>query len=248
MDGTIAKSKQPIEPEMSVLFCALLKTYKVVVISGGDFKQYEKQLLSQLKCDDDTLLSNLYLMPTTGAKMYERRNGNWECIYENLLPEATISKLKEAFEDVLEKFPELFDEKVFGERFENRGTQVSFSGQGQDAPLEIKSVWDPDQSKRSKIIQYLEPNFPDLNIKSGGTTTIDITIKGIDKAFAIEKICEYLKEPLKSVLFIGDALYPGGNDSAVKRLNIDTQQVDNDNGYSTVDTERVLKSIIENSY
>lgn len=248
MDGTLAKSKHPIDPPISELLCRLLKKYKVVVISGGDYSQYEKQLLSSLKCDDNSLLNNLYLMPTTGATMYERKNNEWVRVYEYLLPKDVVNKLELAFKDVLIKFPNFFDREVYGDMFEDRGTQVSFSGQGQNAPLEVKAVWDPDQLKRMEIIKYLEPLFPDLNIKSGGTTTIDITIKGVDKAFALEKFCEYLKEPLESVLFIGDALYPGGNDFAVKRLNIDTQQVDNDNGLSTVDTEKVLNDILDGNY
>ena len=65
------------------------------------------------------------------------------------------------------------------EIIEDRDTQLSFSALGQDAPIEEKKLWDPDQKKRQKIKVFLEPMLPEVTIIIGGTTTLDILSKGL---------------------------------------------------------------------
>ena len=48
LDGTIAESKSSLDAEMATLLSALLGIVKVAVISGGDWPQFEKQVLSNL--------------------------------------------------------------------------------------------------------------------------------------------------------------------------------------------------------
>jgi phosphomannomutase len=47
LDGTLAESKSSVDAEMSELLHELLAIVKVAVISGGDWSQFEKQLLSK---------------------------------------------------------------------------------------------------------------------------------------------------------------------------------------------------------
>jgi hydroxymethylpyrimidine pyrophosphatase-like HAD family hydrolase len=65
LDGTLAESKSPLDADMSGLLHDLLGIVKVAVISGGDWPQFEKQLLSNLS--SDARLSNLSLLPTCGT-------------------------------------------------------------------------------------------------------------------------------------------------------------------------------------
>ena len=58
LDGTLAESKSSLDAEMSALLHDLLGIVKVAVISGGDWPQFEKQLLSNLPHDER--LVNLY--------------------------------------------------------------------------------------------------------------------------------------------------------------------------------------------
>ena len=78
LDGTLAESKAPLDAEMSTLLHDLLGIIKVAVISGGDWPQFEKQLLSNLP--DDECLENLYLLPTCGTKFYQYSK-DWEKLY-----------------------------------------------------------------------------------------------------------------------------------------------------------------------
>jgi len=66
LDGTLAESKSPLDFEMASLLHELLGIVKVAVISGGDWPQFEKQLLSNLPHDE--LLMELSLLPTIKFK------------------------------------------------------------------------------------------------------------------------------------------------------------------------------------
>ena len=52
LDGTLAESKSSLDAEMSTLLHDLLGVVKVAVISGGDWPQFEKQVLSHLPHDE----------------------------------------------------------------------------------------------------------------------------------------------------------------------------------------------------
>ena len=48
LDGTLAQSKSSIDDEMAALFDKLLGVIKVAVISGGNWPQFQKQVLAHL--------------------------------------------------------------------------------------------------------------------------------------------------------------------------------------------------------
>jgi phosphomannomutase len=97
LDGTLTESKSSLDNEMSTLLYNLLGIVKVAIISGGDWPQFEKQLLSNLFSDQH--LVNLSLLPTCGTKFYQYA-GSWEKIYSEDLTEndkdKIISSLKKA--------------------------------------------------------------------------------------------------------------------------------------------------------
>jgi phosphomannomutase len=68
LDGTLAESKSSLDTEMAALLHDLLGIVKVAVISGGDWLQFEKQVLSNLHHDE--LLKNLSILPTCGTKFF----------------------------------------------------------------------------------------------------------------------------------------------------------------------------------
>jgi phosphomannomutase len=216
LDGTLAESKSALDSEMSALLHDLLGIVKVAVISGGDWPQFEKQLLSNLPRDER--LANLSLLPTCGTKFF-RYAGDWKKIYSEDLTadekEKIISSLKKAL-DVTGYNPE----KVWGEVIEDRGSQITFSALGQQAPLEEKDKWDSDFAKRKKIKAILDTFIPEFSVRMGGTTSIDVTKPGIDKAYGIKKLRDLLGISLKEMIFIGDALFAGGNDYPAEEAGV----------------------------
>ena len=85
LDGTLAKSKSPVETDMADLLDKLMGVMKVAVISGGAWPQFEKQLLANLPQNDR--LKQLSLLPTSGTK-FLRYHGQWTQLYaENFIPD-----------------------------------------------------------------------------------------------------------------------------------------------------------------
>jgi phosphomannomutase len=216
LDGTLAASKSSLDSEMSALLHELLGIVKVAVISGGDWPQFEKQLLPNLAHDER--LANLSILPTCGTKFF-RYEGDWKKIYSEDFTadekEQIVSSLKKALEVAGFKF-----EKVWGEQIEDRGSQITFSALGQQAPLEEKEKWDPDFAKRKKIKAILDTFLPEFSVRMGGTTSLDVTKPGIDKAYGIRKLRDLLDISLKEMIFIGDALFVGGNDYPAKEAGV----------------------------
>ena len=92
-------------------------------------------------------------------------------------------------------------EKVWGEAIEDRGSQITFSALGQQAPLEEKNKWDPDFAKRKKIKAILDTFIPEFSVRMGGATSIDVTKPGIDKAYGIRKLRDLLGISLKEMIY-----------------------------------------------
>lgn len=218
LDGTLAESKQAIAPDMAALLAGLLAKLPVAVISGGDWPQFEKQIVGRLPAA--TRFANLWIMPTTGTKLY-RFDGEWRAIYnESFAPDLRdriVASLAEASRQA-----GLSDEQTWGEQIEDRGSQITYSGLGQEAPIDAKKAWDPDFAKRKQLQSILQKALPDLAINVGGSTSIDITPKGTDKASAMRKLAEHSGIATADMLFLGDAIYPGGNDNPVKEAGMDT--------------------------
>lgn len=214
LDGTLARSKQPVAREMANLFTQLLTKTKIAVISGGAFPQFEKQVVAQLP--KDAALENLFILPTSGSALYEFKKGNWEKVYEEHIPQNEVIRVEEVVRAVCEKTGLIdFSTEAFGPRIEYRGSQITLSALGQLAPLEAKEAWDPDKSKRRTLAEAIAERLPEFTVTMGGMTSIDITKKGIDKAYGVYQLANRLHIPESSMLYVGDQLVAGGNDEAV---------------------------------
>jgi len=216
LDGTLAESKSSLDPEMSELLHNLLGIAKVAAISGGDWPQFEKQLLSNLPHDER--LENLSLLPTCGTKFYQY-NKVWEKLYSEDFTAKEKEKIIGSLKKAIEKMG-VNVEKVWGETIEDRGSQITYSALGQEAPIEEKKKWDPDFAKRKKIKAILDKSIPEFSVNLGGTTSVDVTKPGIDKAYGIFKLRDTLGISIKEMIFIGDALFPGGNDYPAKEAGV----------------------------
>ncbi|MEJ5979494.1 HAD-IIB family hydrolase [Novosphingobium sp. PS1R-30] len=222
LDGTLAESKQPLKEDMGEALADLLGVAEVAVISGGDWPQFEKQVASRLPGHAD--LSRLWLMPTTGTKLYTNRGSGWGAAYAELFNEGQRARILTAFDESLEATG-FVPERTWGERIEDRGSQITFSALGQQAPTEAKEVWDPDFAKRKVIQADLRTRLPGMSINMGGATSIDITREGVDKAYGLKRLRDESGIPLDAMMFIGDAIFPGGNDYPAKELGLDTVRV-----------------------
>ena len=122
LDGTLAESKSPLDAEMGILLSSLMGVVKVAVISGGDWPQFKKQLLSNLTHDEH--LKKLSLLPTCGTKFYQYE-GDWEKLYSEDFTSKEKEKIIRSLKQVVESSG-FKDEQTWGEQIEDRGSQVTF--------------------------------------------------------------------------------------------------------------------------
>ena len=239
LDGTLTESKRPLSDEMAHLFTQLLARTRVAIISGGALPQFLTQVTARLP--GDAHVEHLYLLPTSGAALYEWDNGGWDKIYEERIPEHEASAIAALMLQAAKETGTIdFSEPAWGERIEYRGAQLSLSALGQQAPLAEKKAWDPDKTKRRVLRAAIAARLPaDFSAAMGGMTTIDVTKKGIDKAYGIRQLCKRLKLEETNVLYIGDELAAGGNDEAVFTTHAQVHPVS-----APADTERVILSLL----
>lgn len=224
LDDTLTESKQPLSFEMGQVLKRLLDEKYVAVMSGARLEQFIEQLISRLP--EDTHLTHLILLPTSGAEYVAYKDGEWTSEYSHTFTREEKQKIVSAFVETLQETGVQGGVKeVYGEQIEDRGAQITFSALGQEAPLQEKRTWDPRQEKRKKMVSVLASKLPGMSIRIGGTTSIDVTQEGVDKAYGIEELSRRTGVPVEDMLYIGDALYEGGNDAPVLRTKIATKQV-----------------------
>lgn len=219
LDGTLTESKSVIDDEMAGLLGKLLAVKQVAVIGGGKYELFQEQLLDRLNLPEE-LLKNLFIFPTTSTAFYKYEGSQWKNVYKLELSQEEKKKIFDAFEKVFNEL-NYHPEEVYWEVVEDRGSEITFSALGQNAPLDLKSEWKKENSElKLKMVEILQKYLPEMEVRAAGFTSIDITRKGIDKEYGIKQIEKYLGVPVGHMLFVGDALFPGGNDSAALRSGI----------------------------
>lgn len=249
IDGTLTESKQKLRYDMAELLLHLMERKRVAIISGGSFDQFSKQLISSINEVSRILnlptgaqagsalmannalpvLANLSLLPTDGSERYEYdlMAADWKMTHLSHFPDDLRKKTFEALEQMSASAGFDLPTQTFGQAVEDRKTQITFSALGQQAPVELKKVWDPDQTKRKKMKEFLDARLPDADISIGGMTSIDILPKGSNKATGLASLLVAHSLSPKDMLFVGDAIFPGGNDYSVALAGIDTVKVMN---------------------
>lgn len=222
LDGTLAASKSEISPATAHMLCTLLSAIDVCIISGGRFEQFDEQVLRHLgeSCD----LKRLHLMPTCGTRYLRWEEGVWVEKYFEKLSSDEKNRASAVLRDGAEKLG-FWTNTTWGPVLEDRGSQITYSALGQNAPADVKSAWDPDNSKKEALRKFAADRLPGLEVKSGGSTSIDVTRRGIDKAYGARKLMSALRLTEREILFFGDRLDPEGNDYPIKAMGINCIEV-----------------------
>lgn len=225
LDDTLAITKSPISDQMAETLGRILDEFEVCIISGGKFEQFKTQVIDRLHVEPHRL-NRLHLMPTCGTRYYryDELDSEWRMQYAEDLTEAQKKQIISVLEASAKELG-LWEAHPAGDIIEDRGSQITFSALGQQATPEDKYAWDPDGSKKAALRDLAAQSLPGLEVRAGGSTSIDVTREGIDKAYGMQKLIDALDISKQDILFFGDRLQEGGNDYPVKAMGIDCLDV-----------------------
>jgi len=221
LDGTLAESNQKMKSDMAEALLKLLKLHKVILISGASYIKMLSQLevflnLKDFQSDQNIKL-NFFLLPTNGIVIY-KYDKNLDSFKTITPPEAVLKDKRmiiEALNNIVSSGKFDIAKEGKGNVISDRGNQISLAGLGQDASLSEKKLWDPDHKKRQAIKAEIEKHVQGVEVVIGGNSTIDILPKGFNKAVGLTHFLEILNFKKDDMVFMGDAIFPGGNDYSV---------------------------------
>lgn len=225
-DETLSVTSMPLSEKMSYLLKRLLERYEVCIISGGTYESFSKNIINRLDVGQGAL-GKLHLMPMTGTRYYryDMSVGEWTLQYREDLTPDQRKRAAKALEQAAREFG-IWEDNPRGVVIDDRSSQVTYAALGKDAQPDAKYAWERQhRSRRGSFRDRVASIVPDLEVRVGGTTSTDITAKGIDKAYGISRLMESLSIDKGDVLFIGDRLQEGGNDYPVKKMGVECIEV-----------------------
>lgn len=219
LDDTLAPSKSAIAPRMGELLIALAERVEVAIISGGQLAQFQKQVVDRLPAAGTAVLHHIHLLPTCGTQYYRITGDGVETVYAHALTDDEKTRALTAVEEEARRLG-LWESETWGDILEDRGSQITFSALGQSAPVDAKMAWDPTGEKKNTLREAVQARIPDLEVRSGGSTSVDITQRGIDKAYGMRQLADQTGIALDDMLFVGDRLDENGNDYPVLAMGV----------------------------
>lgn len=235
LDETLAESFTPAAPTMLERLTRLSRALPFAVISGAGFDRIERDLMLHMPA---ARRENIALFPNSSSQCFLWHDG-WRAAYDIELSEDERVEIRRAIERAILEVPEAREAPHWGERVVDRGAQIAFAIIGTEAPHDAKRSWDPLGEKRAAIAKHLSLELPGYDVYTGGSSTVDITRAGINKAYGVRWYAEHLGAKPADLLYIGDALYPGGNDYVVIPTGIATRRTE-----SPLQTEQFIDEIL----
>lgn len=213
LDNTLASSRQPMIVPMIRVFERLLQRVPIAIITGGCLKLVQHQVLNVLS--DSSMLNQLHIMPTNGTSYYRINEQGLYSIYEHTINPYDTRRVFQALQKCAQQlgiWKRPGDPMLWGEQIEYRGSQITFSALGQQAPADAKKHWDEHGELQQQLVNLVALALPDFSVRAGGETSVDVMAHGGNKANALSLLAEYCDLELDRIAFIGDRMQPGGND------------------------------------
>lgn len=208
LDNTLTRSRTLMPDAHQEIFKKLCADKDVVVVTGGQISQIKKQIPPSF---DGT-----YFALSQSGNHAVAKNGGilWSERFTKEQKAAIFAFIKLVHDEVALPVAEEND------LVEDRGSQISYSLIGHHEDVAKKEAFDPGARKRLGILAQHKEEVEKLraagaDVRPGGTTTFDFTIAGKDKGFNILRFIEHEGWKKEDCIYIGDALFPGGNDETV---------------------------------
>jgi phosphomannomutase len=228
LDDTLTESRTTMVPHHIEQFLSLCFAHDVIVISGAQDSQMQKQIPASARGLYYRLTQNgNHAVAPDGSILWSERFTN----EQETAIDAFITEVHDALALTVKDESNLV---------EHRGSQISYSLIGHDEDREIKKAFDPDASKRKAILVQHAQTVAELEklgieITAGGTTCFDIFQKGMNKGYHVQNLITKQGWNKGDCIYVGDAIEPGRNDESVIGV-IETYSVKNpDDTFAFID-------------
>lgn len=216
VDQTLTRSRSLIEPSMKEVLEKLCNKHDVIIVSGAKEEQIWKQVTKDF-------VGKVYILAQNGNSATDKQG---QYLWKNVLNQSQKDEIFNHIKKIKDQFGSNFKGAVEEDTIQDRGCQVSFSCIGHNANLELKEAFDPKGELRQSILRKIPFNSQTLEVKIGGTTCFDYFELGKHKGKNVSELFKKMNWNREDSVYIGDALFPGGNDESVIGV-CDTLQVSN---------------------
>ncbi len=213
VDDTICESCQQISPEMASRINGLIQQgYSFAFISGTRAEDLQNMISSRLT-------EPHHILATTGTKYVQVQGSKKKVVYHHSFSETEKKEILGAFHKLIQHH-NIHSMTTPEDQLQDRDSQITLSAIGRHAPSDAKAQFDPNGEKRKQWVEYLLQHLDEqkYDIKIGGTTSIDVTKKGLNKEWGIREFAQHNGVALNCILFFGDKIYPEGNDFPAARI------------------------------
>ena len=223
LDDTLANSFESPTKKMNMRIIRLLDRLPVAIITGRDFPWMARDFLPQIAAEGH--MERFYVFPEGAAQCFQWDGREWKEIYGWSISEEDHTRIRKAVLESVEETGVLKGLPCFGEQFVQKRAMVAFAALGIDVPSDLKYSWDPGNKRRATLRDAIAAKLPEFDVLMGGATSTDVTKKGVNKAHGVKWLSKRLNIPAAEMLYVGDALYEGGNDSVVIPTGIKTRSI-----------------------
>ena len=218
VDNTVTEKLLEISNEMASVLNGIES--EIAFISGTNIPELRRMISSKLS-------RKHHLLGNTGTHYVIIEDGNEKEIVKEELSEKDKRNIIHALKNLKKEYG-LIPLTSEDDQIQDRGSQITLSVLGRNAPPEKKSAYDPKKEKRRIFVEYLKDFLKDdYEIAIGGTTSIDITKRGSSKGESMLEFIRINNLGKNGVLFFGDQLEMGGNDYSVKEKGFKCIEVKN---------------------
>jgi HAD superfamily hydrolase (TIGR01484 family) len=208
LDNTLTPSKSLILPQHLPILERLAERADVIVVSGHGEKDIRKHLTAAMDAKYHILGQNGNFAETKDGRILWNRSLSQD--------------KKDAILGFITKARAHLNYTVKDETdiVEDRDSQIAFSLIGHHENKAIKDAFDPDFAKRRKLLEDMRSDIEALEktgveARIGGTTNIDFFELGKNKGYNVTQFIGMMQWDKEECLYMGDALFPGGNDETV---------------------------------
>lgn len=235
IDNTLTPPREALDRDMAERLGELARPFALA--AGSDLGLLMSQFFEPLHAygyrgEFDAFICN-------GASRYRCRSGaelsvtpvDEFSLAGHLGPER-FAALSQLLEELLadQRFALPSSVRVVGPRLVDRQAMINIAPSGRERGALSASAresreqfvaFDERTGYRARLLPVLRAELDerlpgnDLLLTLGGQTSFDLVVRGRDKSFAVRSL---LAEGATQVTYVGDALFPGGNDAAVSEF------------------------------